>query len=371
MLYFKEWLLVVEARQEFIPQAVLQGYELAFRDELKQLIDRTQNPKLRGVLADMLDCPIQDAKGNCRTFTDYIVAVIVRNGLYRQFDMEAALGYIVEKMLMNRLFGGFEERPDYTRGNPLLARFLKYLDFAVNNIRKGKIVRLANAERRPEGMVSISQGRQKLGDPSLGVSPDEIAAPASGQGDLDELIGDIETVLRQKERLYPLHLVDQFRAMLAGQTVDQQRKVFGDRNARIARQVIIQSMEDYARSSENYLLLRLLERLKAGESSPRRTVSQPTPRPKVSDQQRDYGSILSVVDRFERPIGSADLGRYRRRWLEYRPRDAESGHRNRMEEVLAKMVQDGVLRATRTPNGAWVYEPGPNADAHRQSPVAV
>ena len=39
-------------------------------------------------------------------------------------------------------------------------------------------------------------------------------------------------------------------------------------------------------------------------------------------------------------------------------------------EMLAKMAQEGVLRATRTAKGAWVYEPGPNAAEYRQGAPA-
>ena len=42
--------------------------------------------------------------------------------------------------------------------------------------------------------------------------------------------------------------------------------------------------------------------------------------------------------------------------------ESESG----LEEVLAKMVQDGVLKATRTVKGALVYSPGPNYEQYRQ-----
>jgi hypothetical protein len=79
----------------------------------------------------------------------------------------------------------------------------------------------------------------------------------------------------------------------------------------------------------------------------------------LSDQERDYRSIASVVARFERPVRTADLGRYRRRWLEYPPRSSESSHRNRLEAVLARMVQDGVLKATKGIAGGLVYSPGP------------
>jgi len=36
-----------------------------------------------------------------------------------------------------------------------------------------------------------------------------------------------------------------------------------------------------------------------------------------------------------------------------------------MEEVLAGMVQDGVLRALKTRTGAAVYEPGPQFDKYQ------
>jgi hypothetical protein len=158
--------------------------------------------------------------------------------------------------------------------------------------------------------------------------------------------------------------------MLGGMTVDEQRRRFGDRRVRPAREVIIQTIEDYARSTDNRLLLHLLRRLREGEGGPpeaqaRRTAAR-TPRPVLSDKERDYASIVHVVARFKRPVGSADLGRFRRRWLEYPPRDRTSGHRNRLEEVLARMVQDGVLKATQTRNGATVYEPGLAFDQYRQ-----
>ena len=75
----------------------------------------------------------------------------------------------------------------------------------------------------------------------------------------------------------------------------------------------------------------------------------------LSDQERDYRSIANVIARFERPVGTADLGRYRRRWLEYPPRAKDSPYRNRLEEILAKMVADGVLKATRGMAGGQLY----------------
>jgi hypothetical protein len=41
--------------------------------------------------------------------------------------------------------------------------------------------------------------------------------------------------------------------------------------------------------------------------------------------------------------------------LDYPPRDAFFGHRNRLEEVLAKMVDEGALGALKSAKGAFVY----------------
>src|SRR4051812_44372960 len=108
--------LHTEGRQAFVPQGVLQGYEQAFRDQLSQLIRRTRDPKLRAKFVGMLDCPVTDGTGHCRSFTDYIVSALIRHGVHRAYDIEAAIGYVVEKMLVPTseaggpratLFGGF------------------------------------------------------------------------------------------------------------------------------------------------------------------------------------------------------------------------------------------------------------------------
>lgn len=194
-----------------------------------------------------------------------------------------------------------------------------------------------------------------------GISPDKIGSRPSSDGDLGDMIGDIEELLRRKETS-GLPLTAMFRAMMDGQTTRQQRQQFGDSQAQTGRQIIIQTIEDYARSTENHFLSHLLAKLKDGQTVAK---AAKTIRPVRSDKQRDYESIASVIARFERPVGTSDLGRFRRQWLAYPPRDPSSGHRNRMEEILEKMTQDGVLKATRTKAGALVYSPGPHFDQYR------
>jgi hypothetical protein len=314
----------------------------------------------------MLDCPIRDRRGNCRTFSEYIYATLLRNGIQHRYDVEAALQYVIEKMLMDRsettgeprdnLFRGFKERPDYVGGNPLVGRFLAFLDGAVRNIRKNRIPRFLDT--RQDGMVRIGQGRARRGEKTDDIRPDELPGRPDADADLGEMIEDITGLLRRKERTHPIPLVALFQAMIGGMTVNEQRRRFGDSATRTGRQIIVQTVEEYARSSGHAYLLHLIQHL----SEPGDRVSQERPvvqRPALSDEERDYRSIASVVAKFERPVGTADLGRFRRRWLEYPPRTKDSPHRNRLEEVLARMVADGVLKATKGMAGGQRYSPGP------------
>jgi hypothetical protein len=338
MTDFLGWLL--EGREASVPHGVLAGYEEAFRDELVRLIRRTQNPTLKAHFTAMLDCPVRDSRGGCRSFSDYILGALIRNGVHRTSDIEAALGYVIEKMLMpvtdsgeprNTVFGGFEERPDQKPDfNPLQARFLQFLQFAVNNLRKGKIPRVASFERRPQGTLSIGRGRIKDSDPVGEISPEKIPARQFTQIDLDDLVFDIKLLLRQKERALGLPLEEIFLAMIEGMRSEEQRKVFGDRTARMARKVIIDTVKYYADTSGSFSLLNMLRRLEASQGDQPLPLKQRTPqavKPALTDKQRDYSSILALLDRLGRPAGSADLGRYRRRWLEYPPRTPDSGFR--------------------------------------------
>src|SRR4051794_6685595 len=94
---FRDWLLA-EARRPLVEPAVLAGYEHAFKDELRRLLGRISDPTLRQKLVAMLDCPIRDQRGQCRSFTDYIIAALIKHGIHKRYDIEQALAYVVEKM---------------------------------------------------------------------------------------------------------------------------------------------------------------------------------------------------------------------------------------------------------------------------------
>ena len=375
---FLTWLrLLIEAHEEWVSPSVLQGYEREFKQALSDVIERTTEPTLKRQFQAMIDCPIRDSKGRCRSFSEYILSALIKNGIHRRYDVEAALGYVFEKMMLpvsdagkprTTLFGGFTAtRPDSPQ--QLQARFMLFLQYALRNVRKGKIPRLANVEQRPQGSVSIGQGRTQ-DDFSGTISPDQIAARPSDEGDFNEIISDIMDLLRKKEAATGLPLLGVFQAITAGQNTQQQRERFGDGPTRAARPVIIQTIKDYAEKSGNYHLLSLLDRFKgfkANQPSPTRRTPVRTVKPVLSPKERDYRSIVAVIEKFDRPVGSADLGRFRRRWLEYAPRTAGSGYRNRLEETLSMMVRDRVLTAVTTAKGATVYSPGPHFDQYRST----
>ena len=113
--------LVNEAQRATIEPAVMAGYEHAFKAELQRLIARTRDAALRAKFQEMLSCPIRNARGQCVSFTDYVVGALIKNGIHRRYDMEAALSYIFEKMVMDKsdtgesrttLFGGFDDALD-------------------------------------------------------------------------------------------------------------------------------------------------------------------------------------------------------------------------------------------------------------------
>lgn len=382
MQTFFEW-IINEVRQPLVDPSILQGYEWEFRRQLNDLIQRTEDPELRQTFLQMLDCPITDSSGRCRDFSEYILATLLKNGIHHRYDVESALGYVMEKMLMDRsltsgkeratLFGGFDTNRDFIHGtNPLLARFIEYLKNAVANIRAGRIPRLSKTGHRAPGTISIGVGRQP--DDLTGVvSPDQIAARSSGHDELQALLKDICTLLQRKEAAYGLPLVTFFGDMMNGMRNAEQRRKYGETASKSIRQIIVQTIRDFAEDSGNFALLQMLKGFEdfnpAKRAEPKRT-PQKTPKPILAPQVKDYASIVSLIEKLGRPVGTADLGRYRRRWLDYPPRDPDSHHRNRLDDTLEKMVDEYILVRKPTGRGGYEYFPGPQFDRYKE-PVAA
>ena len=368
MLGFAEWLF--EEERSLVDPAVLNSYEQAFQRELANLTARTRNPELRQAFQGMQRCPLRNRDGRCFRFVDYIVGSLVRHGCFQQYDLEDSLQRIVFRMLSpvgesgkrrRTVFDFDESRPfNLAVGNPIAAIFKAYLQNELRAICGGRMPALRKTQRT--GTVSIGYG------PNAEVSPDEI--PGRAEREDSELTNDItELLLRRSTPDLPL--ADLFQSIMRGEGTRVQRNRFGWTKADQGRKIIIQVIHDYARQAQNWGLLRLLDRVQDFQANrpalnrpPK--VPKPNPRAMMSPDEADFRSIVQVLERNGRSASLAIFGSQRSRWLERTPRDPNSANPNRLADVLAHMVRDGVLQKL----GAR-YVPGPNYAKYLETPATV
>jgi hypothetical protein len=321
----------------------------------------------------MRNCPVRGKSGGCNRFCDYILGALLRSGCQYEYDVEDALQRIVFRMLSpvgetgakrKTIFDFDEDRPyDLRIGNPLQAIFKAYLHNDIRNIIGGRIPALKRTPRT--GTLSIGYGKQ-TGE----VSPDDIPArmPSGDQ----EMFGDIMELLR-KRTTTDMPLVDLFVSIMKGAGTRNQRIRFGHGKADTMRKMIVQTVQQYAYKTQNWHLLRLLNRFRDFQGNspdparPKPARPQKPPKPTYPPDEQDYRSIVDVLEKHGRSVSMMVLGKVRRRWLERPPRDPSSCQPNRLLDVLARMIQDGVLRKV----GAR-YVPGPEYSRYLEpEPVAA
>ena len=89
MYTFYEWLgQLSEDRNRTVAPEVLQSYDMEMRRQLQQMATRIHDPHLRAQFLELLDCPLVDAKGRCRTFGDYVLGALLKSGLDNRYDLE-------------------------------------------------------------------------------------------------------------------------------------------------------------------------------------------------------------------------------------------------------------------------------------------
>jgi hypothetical protein len=346
---------------------------------LDELIATVRDPSLRTTLTTMKECPVRTNTG-CTGFVDFIVGSLVRHNCHKQLSIDDALATIYFN-LMNpvnmsgkpkaTLFGGFnEDRPFVPGTNPVQARFVTAVgNFVRSCSRSNRSLR--TVERRPGVSLSISSGRRKENAPGTTISPDEIPAPRIGWEQAErEMLLDIEELLRFRQRQHPsLPIIDVFHGIVTGDvaTTRVQRAKWGKEKTDMARKILIQTLEDYGRSIDNWLLVKKVEKLKnldrtkPDPSRPRSKYRQKRVNPlaQLPPDVRDFISIISVI---QAAGGGASMGLFgtkRRRWLERKARNPTSPHPTRLHDVLANMVTNRVLEK----HGA-TYVLGPNAQKY-------
>ncbi len=352
---------------------MLESYERAFGQGLESLIRRTRDPELRRTFEGMRSCPVRGRDGRCNRFVDYILGALLRNGCHYQYELEDCLQRICFRMLSpvgetgkqrRTIFDFDESRPfDLHLGNPLEAIFKAYLHNELRSICAGKIPSLKRT--RHPGTVSIGYG-----DDAGEVSPDEI--PTRMPSGEEEMLGDITELLRRRSAP-GMPLGDLFVSILRGDGTRAQRARFGHNRADSMRKIIVQVIQQYAYRSQNWHLLRLLDRFQGFQGNRSDPVRRKPPhpqkpmRPAYPPDEQDYGSIVDVLEKHGRSVSMMVLGKVRRRWLERPPRDPSSCQPNRLADVLARMIQDSVLEK----RGAR-YVPGPAYSRYLEpEPLAI
>jgi hypothetical protein len=261
MIAFRDWLIVEE--RSLVDPSVLNSYEKAFQQRLEELIRQTQAPDLRRAFEDMRQCPIKNMQGRCSRWVDYIMSALVKQGCHHQYDIEGSLQRIIFKMLGDKGERGFphkglfdfdESRPYNLRlGNPLQPMFKKYLSNEIRAISMGCIPSIRTIQR--PGRLSIGQGREDAGM----ISPDAI--PDRPQSEDPEMMADLIELLR-KQSTPNLQLVDLFYSILDKEGPEVQSRRFGMSQVATGRRMIVKTIEQYAQATENWHLLRLLDRFR-------------------------------------------------------------------------------------------------------------
>ena len=124
---------------------------------------------------------------------------------------------------------------------------------------------------------------------------------------------DIISLLR-KQSTPDMPLVAIFHSILKGEGTRHQRQAFGHSRADEGRKIIVGVIEDYARRTENHTLLRLLDKIRNPEPRqppPSKEPKEP-PKPKLPPDEQDFLSIVDVLERHGRKVGTAILGKARR-----------------------------------------------------------
>ena len=179
------------------------------------------------------------------------------------------------------------------------------------------------------------------------------------------MLNDLLELLRRRSTP-TMPLADLFLSILQGEGTRVQRSRFGHSIADTGRKVIVQTISQYAQQTGNWSLLNLLDRIQNPEPVRQQPPAPEPSEPELSPDERDFRSIVDVLEKNNRSVSMAVLGKARRRWLERPPRDPNSPQPNRLNDVLARMVQDGVLTKVGTR-----YVPGPSYGVYVGTPDLV
>lgn len=249
MRTFHEWvsqatllarLRLLETYYSFDPHA----YDQLFDEELEKILTRTRDPAHRRVLERMRGF----------SWLAYIAASVRHADWHDQREVQERSHDIATKLLVGRLFTGFDERIS----GPMDLRFKTAVANALRN--------MAERERNQRRLLPTVSIQQEF-DPG-GVTADELPARWSGQEEDDErLVHDFRRLVRRRLGDLGVAVLD---TRLAGEETKSLvgRPEFGSPGKFVVKRVVCQVKElarEYAVMVGNQDLLRRIERARAAE----------------------------------------------------------------------------------------------------------
>ena len=265
------------------------------------------------------------------------VSAFIKNGIQNRYDIESALSYVAEKMLMPTsdsgdpritLFGGFDEAKPYTPGfNPLQAGFHAILEICREQHQERQNSSPSSG-RTPSTTVASAWGEVMTTTPAP-LPPTRLLLELRTKAISARWLKKSPCCSDAKSLLTGCRWFGLLQAIIAGQNTQQQRVRFGDRVTKMARPIIVQKpIRDYAQSSGNDRLLSLLDKFKdfrANQATPGRRVVKANQNEITGEgtglREHFVGLGAARVD----PGGQCQSGRYRRRWLDYPAQESGVG----------------------------------------------
>lgn len=129
--------------------------EIELRHRMEQLSQQIEDPGLRKQFRSMINCGILNSAGRCQSWGNYILDELVKTGVGNRHDLEEALKFVMNVLLLPRSDRGEKQISlisDFPANRPdspehFRSRFISLVDFAVYTLRAAGI-------HRPMGAVN-------------------------------------------------------------------------------------------------------------------------------------------------------------------------------------------------------------------------
>ncbi len=372
-----------------VPHEVSSHYDKLFQDAVKPVIQRTGHPEILSGLHTLHNEGLK--AGNERLgFTGYLGKMIVGNNLHNKgYEVDSVLHHLAHDVLSNKTRTGKDRKTPFDKiGEPLSpehtdAYIKQALNYSMKNVvspRKGKSLKgLANTGQLSEDqqkqapsyqpeVPSISQllssGQRQLRGESW--------VSSGNEKDMRKTFFDKHgyhyplEVNKQPEFVELLHKIGQENGLPLVNAYNYLRegghgsskellKKYGDWTYKAITRSINDAYEDYTGSAPGDIRNSIFKAIKDTHPIPRRKMT-----PEESeryDRNLLLGYIGNLAERNKQATKDDLSGLVLRRLP---PSNKESGHKNRLHELIDQLTKEGLVKVSGNENNPWLLGPGEN-----------